>query len=219
MRDILSPRIFGALHDRYTAGVADAEAAFDQHRADEDSLTGALGQSLATTRPLVFRGPLGVIAVDITYRKLRGRGRNAPEKIFGADGIFQLEVRGHDGNMIRRKGLPFQAKTGWKGKDKKLLAQAQNMERHTPGSIVVDYSRSGYSACTAQAAIAANGSRAQVDRFGSMKKLGQVLGNDFLECKIGKVGLFYDADIERFADSPLFEGDLDVITTTVAPLG
>ena len=35
-----------------------------------------------------------------------------------------------------------------------------------------------------------------------MKPLGQLLGVDFLECRIGKIGLFFDPETERY-----FEGD------------
>lgn len=49
--------VIQALRDRYLAGVDDAQAGFEDARADEDSLTGALGQELSR-RPLmtVFDG-------------------------------------------------------------------------------------------------------------------------------------------------------------------
>jgi hypothetical protein len=215
MRDLLPSRVFEALQDRYLAGVASAEAHYDQHSADEDSVTGALGEALAAREPMVFRGPAGQYTVNVTYRKVRGRGRGAPEKIFGADGIFQIEIADASGRQIRAKGLPFQAKKGWKGKDRQLLDQAKRMELHVPGGVIIDYSNEGYRACSAQAAVAANGSRPQVDRFGVMKRLGQVLSTDFLECTIGKVGLFYDNGSERFGAFPDSEQPLEVITTTI----
>jgi hypothetical protein len=211
----LPPRLFEALQDRYSAGVANAEAHFDQHSADEDSITGALGQSLAMREPMVFRGARGEYIVQVTYRKLRGRGRGAPEKMFGADGIFQIEVADESGMPLRSKGLPFQAKKDWKGKDPQLFEQAKRMQAHMQAGVIIDYSKEGYRACTVHTAIAASGSRRQVDRFGAMKRLSQVLSADFLECTIGKVGLFYDVENERFANFPDFSPRLDVITTTV----
>ena len=37
---------------------------------------------------------------------------------------------------------------------------------------------------------------------GGMKPLGKLLGVDFLECRIGKISLFFDPETERY-----FEGD------------
>lgn len=192
MRDILPPEVFSALRDRYLAGVADAEFAFEQHQADEDSVTGGLGQALATREPMLFVHGGTEYAVRISYRKLRGRGKNAPERIFGSDGLFQISVEDAFGRVVRRKGLPFQSKMNWRGKRADLLRQATLMEQLTPGGIVIDFSPSGYSACSAKAAIAAGGSRRQSDRFGSVRPLGQILSRDFLECTIGTRGLYFD---------------------------
>lgn len=215
MRDLLPHRVFEALQDRYSAGVANAEAHFDQHSADEDSVTGALGQALASRDPMVFRGTQGEYIVQVTYRKLRGRGRGAPEKLLGADGIFQIEITDESGRRLRSKGLPFQAKKEWKGKDRGLVEQARKMKVHAQTGLIIDYSRNGYRACTAEAAIAANGSRRQVDRFGEMRRLSQVFSNDFLHCTIGKVGLFYDVEREKFAVFPEEVPTFEIITTTV----
>jgi hypothetical protein len=125
MRDLLPRKVYEALQDRYAAGVSNAEALFDQHAADEDSVTGGLGQALAAREPMYFSGPGGQYRVNVSYRKLRGRGDGAPERFLGADGIFQIEVLGGSGDRIRTKGLPFQAKKGWKGKDQALLNQAK----------------------------------------------------------------------------------------------
>jgi hypothetical protein len=89
------------------------------------------------------------------------------------------------------------------------------MQFHAGAGLVIDYSSNGYRACTSQAAVAANGSRRQLDRFGSMKRLSQILSTDFLECTIGKIGLFYDVESERFKNLPDMKSNLDVVTTTV----
>lgn len=67
-------------------------------------------------------------------------------------------------------------------------------------------------------AVEARGNRQEVERRGEMKPLGQLLGVDFLECRIGKIGLFFDPETERY-----FEGDNMVeprhaITTRVVPV-
>lgn len=92
MRDILPETLIGMLRDRYLAGVADAEAKFRFGAGDEDSLTGALGQAISMAQPIQFSGNGESYVVQVFYYKLRGRGRGAPEKSYGADGIFQIEV-------------------------------------------------------------------------------------------------------------------------------
>lgn len=214
MRDILPPSLIDVLRDRYLAGVADAEASYDQHAADEDSITGALGQAIAMREPLIFSGPNGTYAVSVSYRKLRGRGPGAPEKRFGSDGIFQIQVTDEFGEVVRNKGLPFQAKTNWRGKNSALHEQAGVMEQATPGGLVIDYTANGYKACTAKAVVAAGGRRSNVERYGAMRPLGQVLSRDFLDCTIGTRGLFFDPDRELYPQ--LVEvSDLDVITTQI----
>jgi hypothetical protein len=201
------------LRDRYVAGVANAEFAFDQHLADEDALTGALGQSLATLEPVVFDSGEQQYVFRLSYRKIRGRGHDAPEKRYGADGVFQIEVTDRTETVLRRKALPFQSKKNWRGKDKRLAEQASVMNSVTPGGIVVDYAATGYRACTTQAVIAAGGSRRAIERFGSMHPLGQMLSRDFLDCTLGVNGLFYDPGEERFVDYP--QAEFHLIATSI----
>ena len=199
MRDILPEIVIQSLHDRYVAAVSDAESTFDMNRADEDSLTGALGQSIAMPVEQTFSGPNGAITVKISYKKLRGRGWNAPEKRYGSDGIFQIEVLDRLGTVIRAKGLPFQSKKEWKGNLPKLAEQAADMEINTPGGIVIDFNKQGYSACMASAVVAAQGNRASVVQADKMHRLGQLLGNEFLNCEIGIQDLYFDAEQEEYA--------------------
>ena len=110
MRDLLPPKLADFLRDRYIAGVARAEASFDENSADEDAVTGALGQSIAMPEALAFTSPEGTYQIRITYRKVRGRGPLAPEKRYGSDGIFQIAVTDTLERIVRRKGLPFQSK-------------------------------------------------------------------------------------------------------------
>jgi hypothetical protein len=216
MLDLLPPHIVEHLHDRYAAGVADAEALFAQHSADEDSITGGLGQSIASRDPVVFVIEGQRFEVAISYRKVRGRGPGAPEKKFGADGIFQIQVNGPDGRVARRKGLPFQAKKDWRKRDKKLLSQVSTMEQFAPGGIVIDYTGAGYKACSADVVIAAGGSRNELEKLGAMRPLGQLLSRDFLECRVGRVGLFFDTEIEEFSLQPQTSDDLHLVTTLVS---
>lgn len=212
MRDILPQEAIRALRDRYITAVSDAEYTYDMHCADEDSLTGALGQSLAIPRNQVFTVGHKTYSISIGYTKLRGRGKNAPEKIFGSDGIFQIEVKDDQGVVIRSKGLPFQSKKNWTGTNKNLAKQAADMEQHTPGGIVMDFSQRGYKACPAQSVVRAEGNRRVLTEEGQMRGLGQILGDDFLNCTIGTIGLYFDPERELYVRP---DRGLHLLTTTV----
>src|SRR6478735_7183238 len=120
MRDILPDFVREVIRERYITGVSDAEATFRLNSEDEDSLTGALGQALATPKPIVVWDNEQVFVIQIQHHKVRGKGPGAPEKILGTDGIFELEVFDGDGHSIRKKGLPFQSKKNWKSSNKKV---------------------------------------------------------------------------------------------------
>jgi hypothetical protein len=92
MQDILPEAVLDDLRDHYYAGVTEAEIGYEHNEADEDAVTGALGQALFTPGDRV-------VAVDgrfyhwrASHYKLGGRGPGAAEREYGADGIFQLEV-------------------------------------------------------------------------------------------------------------------------------
>jgi hypothetical protein len=212
MRDILPSEVMDALRDRYLAAVSDAESTFAMNSGDEDSLTGALGQAIAMPRNQVFSTRQAVYTVDIGYTKLRGRGKDAPERLYGSDGIFQIKIFDINGKVIRSKGLPFQSKKNWKGKDKRLSRQAEDMERLTPGGIVVDFNSGTYKACRAKDIIESNGSRSQLERDGKLLRLGQLLANEFLECRIGALNLFFDPEQELYK---IDGGSFHIVTTSI----
>ncbi|MBQ0946608.1 hypothetical protein KAK07_25000 [Ideonella sp. 4Y16] len=222
MRDILPSEVINLLRDRYSAGVANAEAFFDQHRADEDSVTGALGQALAVVDPIRYVSAGQQFEIRVGYRKIRGRGPGAPERSYGSDGIFQISIHDEAGNVALEKGLAFQSKMNWKGKNQSLLGQAALMEKWTPGGIVIDFSATGYKACTAQATVAASGSRRALDRYGAMRPLSQVLSRDFLDCTVGRRGLYFDPNKEWYVQRPPLDHQLlHVVSTevTIRPWG
>src|ERR1700722_14548879 len=202
------------IRDRYLAGVADAEAQYENAMGDEDSLTGALGALISTSTPRQFRIGSTEIVVRIDYRKLRGRGNDAPEKRLGPDGVFQIQISGA-GIPSFRKGLAFQAKKNWKGKDKRLVGQARNMQRTIGGGIVIDYTPHGYSACDIRYVIESHGSRKVVSDHGHVHKLGQILAHDFLECRVGRGGLYYENQGELFSIK-VPDRDLNVLDTNVS---
>jgi hypothetical protein len=214
MKDLLPTYVMGHLHDRFVAGVADAEAVFSMHEADEDAVSGALGQSIAMQSPVVFKGPQGDFAVEIKYKKIRGRGPNAPEKRYGADGLFQISILNERGSVLRQKALPYQAKMNWRGKNKGVYVQAMKMQEHFVSSVVVNFTKRGYRGCTASLAVETEGSLPQVEARSGMSNLGQILGVDFLECRVGTIGLFFDPVQEIFDQKDILP-PVHLITTEV----
>lgn len=197
LHELLPVGLIDVLRDRYKAGVADAEYYFSSHESDEDSLTGALGQAISL-RPIHFSEADKVYWVEITYKKIRGRGLGAPEKKYGVDGLFQIEVYDEDTNVIFNKALPFQSKTRWKGRNKALLEQCKVVESIFGDGLVIDYAPDRYYACSAAAVVKYDGSRPRVNAVGAMRPLGQVLGGAFLDCTIGRLGVSYDSTNEQF---------------------
>jgi hypothetical protein len=184
------------IRDRYLAGVSDAQAKYPFSAADEDSLTGALGNSISMPHEMLFGDGQKQYSYQISYRKIRGRGPRAPEKQLGADGIFQIEVR--DEHERQTKGLPFQAKRGWRKADSNLLAQARRMLETAGDGIDIDFGPNRFSACRAEDVVQNHANRKLIDRAGKTRPLGQLLGDDFLDCRIGRPGLFFDPTTEAW---------------------
>lgn len=214
MRDILPAGLLKTLRDHYVAGVADAEALYAQGAADEDSLTGALGQALASRKPIVHTSSMGTFEVHVSYLKLRGRGAGAPESRYGSDGVFQISVERSDGTPIRRKGLPFQAKKNWRHDTGRMLGQARDMESTTPGGVVINYTPDGYRACPARNVVATGAQVESADFLSAVQPLGQLLGSEFLYCRIGTIGLYFDPLKEEYRIAPA-EPSMALITTVV----
>jgi hypothetical protein len=212
MRDILPEDVLKAIRDRYLAGVADAEAKFRFNRGSEDSLTGALGSELSMPSPMIFRTGPEEYEYQVYYQRVRGQGPRAPEKTYGADGIFQIEVRDSAGRTIRRKGLPFQAKVGRAG-GKKLVSQARSMIDTAGQGLIVEYTQSGYKSISAMDVVERRGRKRALQS--AEHPLGQVLGNEFLECRAGIQGLYYNADTEEFETETPVPPPEHVITTAV----
>lgn len=211
MDSIVPDAIKPFLRDRYLAGVADAEAKYRFHAADEDALTGALGNALSMPDPLVFDDGTHRYVYQVYYEKIGGRGPGAPEGEVGADGIFQIEVTTAQGKLV--KGLPFQAKKLWQHRDQRLLGQCHDMMRAAGEGLVINYGPHGYTAYKADRVIEADG---RIPRAERAPALGQILANEFLDCTIGQEGLFFDVDKGRFRQSSMPRREPEhVIETTI----
>ena len=217
MKDVLPEQVIRILGDRFAAGVANAEAHYNLHAADEDAVTGGLGQSLAICEPIEIVSNSKRYQISISYRKVRGRGPRAPEKLYGTDGLIQLLVKDIADNIAATKGLPFQSKMKWRGKDQKLYEQAGHMQERISGGIVIDFNPVKYMACTTKAAYTCEGDRKTADKYGCMRSLGRILAQDFLNCSIGRRGLYFDIDNESFDTDINWDfKSLHLISTTVS---
>ena len=124
------------------------------------------------------------------HHKLGGRGKGAPDE-FGADGVFQMEVLDESGSVVRRKALLFQGKKEWRGTDRRLLQQVEDMTAYSSSAIVVDYSDSGYRAVAAVEVIEVGGNRRAI-KAGSDVRLAEILGVEFVYCRRGDVGVYWN---------------------------
>ena len=194
MNDLLPDVVIRALGEQYKRAVGDAVDSYPEQRGDEDSVTGALGLSMkqTVTGKVVVGGTTWQWRT--TSRKLRGRGKNAPEKRLGADAALELEV--WDGAGVRgRKSLLIQSKNDWTSRDPKLWGQASKLAALPGSGLVVDYKETGFTAVDARIAADAGGSRKRIDpeRF---RDLGSYLADEFLGCRVGSRSTYYDAERE-----------------------
>lgn len=207
MRDVLPGPVVEHIGRQYREAVRTASARFEQYRADEDAVTGALGGAL----DVIARGEL--VAGDEVFSwstrvwKVRGRGPSPPEFRYGIDGLFEIEVSVGT-RTTARKLLPFQAKKDRGYDDDKLLEQAATVARLPGGGAVVSFSPGSYMVARADVVAAAQGHWLSVSDE-QKRDLGDVLAEDFIECRMGSRGLYYDPFTETFvfpsADGQLVE--------------
>jgi hypothetical protein len=153
---------------------------------DEDSLTGDFGATLRTDFNKLLDPRTGRVWVwRITYRKLRGRGPDATEKLVGADGILQIMVE-HE-RRVFVKGLLFQAKNAW-STDKILRRQCSRLSPWGDAAVVFDYRPEGYDVYTVQQVVLSRGIRSLA---GEPRPMASFLADSFVACKEGALGLYY----------------------------
>jgi len=201
MEDILPQTVLNTIRDRYYSGVTAAENGYKYNRADEDAVTGALGQALLSEPTLVTDRFGRSFTYSMYHTKIRGRGRGAPEKNIGADGIFQIEIHDENGKLLRRKGLLFQAKKEWNGADSLLGQQAETLlcEGKNQKAVVIDYSPNGYRTCDVLSAAETGGNSNRIDDE-KFANLSTTLGDEFLLCRVGIIDMHYDNEREILYD-------------------
>lgn len=192
MRNILPSAVYDGIRDHLDRiGNSAGPAAWNSAQGEEDTITGDLCSQL--------RRPWTTVTIEdaqwqwrVDYKKLRGRGPDAPEKATGCDGVVFIEVSASDGSPIVSKGLLFQAKKGRLGSTSELTAQVESMEGIAPtGSAVFEYSEDRFTA-TSGATYLGSSAKGRRDHE-ARASLGTFLANDFLSCSVGLLGMYFDA--------------------------
>jgi hypothetical protein len=207
MRDLIPAPVIESVREHLKTVAEDAVEGWEANKDEEDSLTGDLGARLSMDRfqPILVNGQLW--DWRIRYKKFRGRGENAFEHTSGADGIIQIEVtlRG----TTFHKGILFQAKKATRFRARELKEQVVSMEGFAPGgSAVVLYDPAGYRAMTGAEFLHFD-ERLVGPPIRKMRPLGSFF-DDFLECKNGIRGMYYEAVRERLL-LPTIDGELKAV--------
>jgi hypothetical protein len=190
MDEILPGNVLKQIQAHYVAAVAQAENDYIQGKEDERALTEALGEAHFNLADTVEGEDGRVYHLVADYQKINTR-RQAPG-VNGSQGIFQIEISGSNGRVLRRTGLLFQAKTQWKGRDAELLDQARKLNGNFRRAIIVDYSPNGYRAASAAHVIAADGDRKRMRN--RIRTLSDMLAIEFVHCRMGVTNLYWDSD-------------------------
>ena len=163
-----------------------APGGYSSAAEEEDSLTGDFGATLRTGFNELFDQRTGRPWIwRVTYRKLRGRGPEATEKLVGADGILQIVVSYERRVFI--KGILFQAKNAWVS-DRTLRRECSQLRPWGDAAVVFDYRPDGYSVYTVEQVLLSRGIHS---RAGEPKTMPSFLADSFVACKEGALGLYY----------------------------
>jgi hypothetical protein len=177
----------------YRRGVEAAIEGYPQARADEDTVTGALGQALLG-RGAFQLSDGRVVTWNTSYTRFGSGGRSdGAEPRYGADGIFEIQLTDDDG-ITTRKSLLFQAKKeAYTYGDARLRRQARQIASVPGGAIVIDY-RPGRFVALDAGAIAGGRDGGLVER-----DLADVLAEQFVVCTRGSSAYFFDPDAETLS--------------------
>jgi hypothetical protein len=123
---------------------------------------------------------------SIDYRKFGSRGKDSTESIIGADGIFELHLFRND--LQLSKSLLFQSKLNWTNKDEKLYEQCSKLITWSGAVTIINYTQDQFETYSLGKILLNQVSKPEME-----KTLVDLLGIDFIDCKIGDSDLFYDA--------------------------
>lgn len=181
-----------AIRDFLIGACRRGEGVWKNFEHEEDAITGGFLANFST-EPHIQQVGKQVWAWEVDYFKFRGRGKGAFESVHGSDGIFQIIVKDQQGHIDFRKGLLFQAKKV-NGSFSDLVPQVQKMEKVARNSSVAFiYGPNGFKA-TLGSDIIANVTKKNSFLF--EHDIAKIIADDFINCTVGKVDLFFDREQE-----------------------
>jgi hypothetical protein len=207
MRESIPSPVFESIQSHLRSVGESAVTGWEANQAEEDSLTGDLGRLLSanSSQPIIVNGKTW--HWRIRYKKFRGRGDDAFEKTYGADGIIQIEAT--FGGTTLHKGILFQAKKATRFRPGELRKQLVLIEGVAPGgSAVLLYDPTGYRAVRGSELL-----HFEEGLVGPAIRRMQPLPSffdDFLECKNGIRGMYYEAVRERLL-LPTIDGQIRAV--------
>jgi hypothetical protein len=211
MRDLIPPQVFDSVQAHLRSAGENAVTGWKGNEAEEDSLTGDLGRLLTTHRSVRIRAGGQTWRWRTDYKKFRGRGDGAFEGKSGADGIIQIEVT--TPGIILFKGVLFQAKKSTRLRNAELKKQVLAMEELIPGgSAVLVYDPEGYAAIKGTEYLHPDQGLVGF----TLRRLLPLAAffDEFLECKSGVRGMYYEARRERLL-LPSLDGEIRAIPLEV----
>jgi hypothetical protein len=177
LADYVPTGLIRRIQSHFRDKIEEAVQRYQFNEVDEDSLTGALGHALSTPQKIVS------ISGAATY------SFGTPESRTGADGIFQLSVE-TQGSALFAKGLPFQAKKLSRFTLGEVKPQAADMYRTSGTGMVLRFSPKGYDAEDVRHMFPMDGE--PIATPPGFNRLEAMLGDWFLQCKLGRIGLRFD---------------------------
>lgn len=212
----IPPRILAEIQETIRRKANDAEKGWESAPNSEDTLTGDLGSAMRTcwSEKMISEGYIW--RWRLHYRKFSGGNQHSSEeKPTGSDGIFQIEVEKYRMEVLPskdfpntvipenieldadfRKGILFQSKRYDSTERQRLVGQLEEMEKLTPKQgAYFEYGPKQYKAAAANVMIGVDGFTGQLDDS-SFIRLGDFLADEFLQCKIGVEGMYFDFDAE-----------------------
>jgi len=182
--------VIDAIYKHINAATEKAINDFPSAEEEEDTFTGNLFGLLQIKdqRVIVKNSDYnGIWRWSITYNKFRSKGKSSTESILGADGIIELHIENNSDDPSV-KSLLFQSKLGWKNKDNKLYQQCIKMLPWRGASTIINYTETEIETFDVDEIVKLHGKKPV-----KFKSIQELLGKDFLFCKIGDNDLLYNA--------------------------
>lgn len=222
MKDFLSKipaEVTTKMAEQVNDAVSRVEKKYNYHKRNEDQVSGALGEQLMDKVSGHIKVGDENIVWETAAHTVRSHGKGSFEKKYGADGFVEIRIKdAQSGELIAVKGMPFQAKK--EGNEQGLKEQVQKMKSLACSGIVVEYGPNGFNAANESDVLKNDGSMRGLSQD-QIKSLGKTLGEDFPQCRLGRVGAVYVDEIERIVDISeqevkfLGQGPRQVITTII----